>query len=244
MPAPDKLYNLFSRARGVISDMDGTLTQSSSYWVEIELRTLRSLGVSASREEIRRKRSELVGSQTQAFAAAFYKKTYGLAESVKEIEARIVAIALRIFGEKKVELTPGAWNFLTFLKESGLKTVLASAAPPEILTLVAHQYGLREYFGVFISAKEVGREKPRPDLFLRAAEAIEVEPAQCLVFEDSRWGIEAAKRAGMMSVQVGIDSGGSSPGEQLADVVLPHHFLDIDFQRLKHLFRQRRERKG
>jgi beta-phosphoglucomutase family hydrolase len=62
--------------------------------------------------------------------------------------------------------------------------------------------GLRECFDAVVGANDVENHKPAPDTFLRCAELIDVPPEKCVVFEDSDFGIEAAKRANMAYVDV------------------------------------------
>jgi beta-phosphoglucomutase family hydrolase len=71
----------------------------------------------------------------------------------------------------------------------------------EILTLC----GLDAYISVVVGADQVANPKPAPDTFLRCAQLLNVEPAQCVVFEDAQLGLEAAARAGMAAVNVQTD---------------------------------------
>jgi HAD superfamily hydrolase (TIGR01509 family) len=60
--------------------------------------------------------------------------------------------------------------------------------------------GLRKYVKYWLSGEQVLRSKPEPDIFLKVAEVLNVDPADCLVIEDSASGIKAAKRAGMKCI--------------------------------------------
>ncbi|MBI4603219.1 MAG: HAD family phosphatase [Planctomycetes bacterium] len=97
--------------------------------------------------------------------------------------------------EKGLKTIPGALDFVRAARERGLKTAVASASrTPE---LILDGVGVRALFHAVVGRTQVARSKPHPDLFLRAAEALEVEPSECLVVEDSAVGVEAARAAGM-----------------------------------------------
>ena len=79
---------------------------------------------------------------------------------------------------------------------------VASGSDRVIVERELTHLGLRDMFPVVVTASDVPRSKPFPDMFLLAAEKLGVAPEKCLVFEDGRNGIEAATRAGMASVYI------------------------------------------
>lgn len=79
---------------------------------------------------------------------------------------------------------------------------IASGGYREIVITTLRALDLEHYFDVIVGAEDVARGKPHPDPFLEAARRLHVEPADCLVFEDSPLGMEAAQRAGMLAVLV------------------------------------------
>jgi beta-phosphoglucomutase-like phosphatase (HAD superfamily) len=91
---------------------------------------------------------------------------------------------------------------------------VASSSPPERLRFKLELTGLYKRFaGRIFSAAEVANGKPAPDLFLHAARQMEVDPAACVVVEDSRYGVQAARAAEM---DVLAYAGGLTPGDVLA----------------------------
>lgn len=99
------------------------------------------------------------------------------------------------------DILPGILDFLTWLNEQGVKTAVASSSSTS--TGLAKRFDLNKYFGVFIDGNMKLPRKPAPDTFLLAAKMLGVEPKDCIVFEDSLAGIEAAVNAGMPVVAVG-----------------------------------------
>lgn len=83
-----------------------------------------------------------------------------------------------------------------------LPMAVASGGSRAIVTASLEATGLTTLFDAVVTIDDVGRSKPEPDLFLEAARRLGVSPSDCLVFEDTREGLEAAHRAGMRAVDV------------------------------------------
>lgn len=111
---------------------------------------------------------------------------------------------------------------------TGRPVAIASSAPRTVIDAALGATGLSATFRVVVSADEVEHGKPAPDVYLVAAERLGVDPATCLVVEDSYNGIHAARAAGMTTVLVPNASVPPAPGTQaLADVVLDR-LADLD----------------
>jgi beta-phosphoglucomutase len=102
------------------------------------------------------------------------------------------------------EILPGAAEYLQSLRKKGVKTALGSAS--KNAPLILERLGISELFDVVIDGNKVSRAKPDPEVFLRAADELEVPPTACVVFEDAEAGIEAALQAGMGTVGIGKPS--------------------------------------
>jgi beta-phosphoglucomutase len=100
-----------------------------------------------------------------------------------------------IAGRIESMLVPGLRDFLE--RHRDLPLAVATNAEPENVAFVLDEAGLRPYFRVIVDGHQVNRPKPFPDVYLRAAELLGVEPAKCIVFEDSHSGVAAAVAAGM-----------------------------------------------
>ncbi|MFB7947648.1 HAD family hydrolase [Kitasatospora phosalacinea] len=107
----------------------------------------------------------------------------------------------RVFAAFADELKPvaGAEQLLGHLREHGVRYCVASSAHHSWIRTAHRLTGLSGYFTdeLLFSAQDVGVGKPAPDLFLHAARTMGVDPARCLVLEDSRNGVLAARAAGM-----------------------------------------------
>ncbi len=122
----------------------------------------------------------------------------------------------------------GAIDFLEAAQALGVKMAVATAAPVANMEFVLDGLDMRRFFAAITTAADVSHGKPNPEIFLKSAEKLGVEPKNCLVFEDAANGFEAAHRAGMKSI--GIATVNSIEGiVRLASVVEAHD----DFAELK-----------
>jgi beta-phosphoglucomutase len=96
---------------------------------------------------------------------------------------------------------PGAIDFLQQTHSKGILIALGSAS--KNAPMVLDKLGVTELFSAVIDGNNVLNGKPHPEVFLKGAEALGLEPSECLVFEDSIAGVQAAKQGGMASVGIG-----------------------------------------
>ncbi|WP_142533431.1 beta-phosphoglucomutase [Saccharicrinis carchari] len=99
------------------------------------------------------------------------------------------------------EILPGTKAFLDTLKEEGVRIALGSASKNAMTIL--ERLKLTNYFEAIIDGTKVSKAKPDPEVFLKAAEALGVQPDNCVVFEDAEAGVEAALSGGMKCVGIG-----------------------------------------
>ena len=179
------------RFKAIIFDCDGVLVDSEKLALEVELEVLAELGLTFERDDYVLR---FMGLSTDAFHAAIdaeAKSRLGrsIAADVRGSE-RLRQVMIAHLTE-----VPGALQAVAALK---LPKAIASSGSRQGLERKLKQTGLWEYFAPHVySADHVTHAKPAPDLFLHAAEALEVAPADCLVLEDSMNGVTGAKAAGM-----------------------------------------------
>ncbi len=99
------------------------------------------------------------------------------------------------------EILPGVVDFLGQLKKAGYKIALGSASKNAEIILA--KTGLTEWFDLIVDGNMVTKSKPDPEVFLKGAMGLGVEPAACVVFEDAQAGIEAAKAGDMRAIGIG-----------------------------------------
>lgn len=103
---------------------------------------------------------------------------------------------------ENIEALPGAIELLSLLREHGIKSAIASSAPPENVKIILDGLNIEHYFDAIACGREVTEGKPSPQIFLLAAEKLKVEPFGCIVIEDAVAGVVGAKRAGMKCIAV------------------------------------------
>lgn len=125
------------------------------------------------------------------------KEMFGLDAPVEEMTIKRENMILDIMGKEDIKPVSGIPEFLRSIKEKGLTTAVASSSDYKLINLILDRLKIAKYFDSVTSGSDVKRGKPSPDVFLLAAERIGIEPAECLVVEDSENGVKAAKAAGM-----------------------------------------------
>jgi HAD superfamily hydrolase (TIGR01509 family) len=108
----------------------------------------------------------------------------------------------RLVRERGVTALPGVIAWLEALEQAGVPCGIGSSTPRANIELSLSFLGCERFFRTVVSAEDVTRGKPAPDVFLTVAERIGVPPERCVVFEDALVGLEAAKNAGMRRVAV------------------------------------------
>ncbi|QES90396.1 beta-phosphoglucomutase [Rhizosphaericola mali] len=128
---------------------------------------------------------------------------------------------------KPGEELPGAKEFLQKIREAGYKTALGSAS--KNAGIILNNLGITNLFDAIIDGNSVTHSKPDPEVFLKGAEAVGVQPNESVVFEDAVAGIEAAIAGGMYSVGIGQPEVLTK-----ADIVVPGLY-DMSIEKLKSL---------
>jgi HAD superfamily hydrolase (TIGR01509 family) len=121
---------------------------------------------------------------------------------VRRIALRKEALYREIVGKWGIEPLPGVREWLEALRAAGVRCAIGSSTHRENIDLSLGIMGLNSFFTDIVSAEDVTRGKPDPEVFLVAAKKIDRGPARCVVFEDALVGIEAAHAGGMRVVGV------------------------------------------
>ncbi|HEX8663106.1 MAG TPA: HAD family hydrolase [Beijerinckiaceae bacterium] len=189
------------KAQLVIFDCDGVLVDSETLACGVEAQALTALGHPITGEEVARRYAGL----SDADMRREIEREIGRA--LPQDHAERCAAELEDAFRRELRPVAGMTAVVDAVAAAGLKRCVASSSAPERLRLALTVTGLWERFAPNVfSARMVARGKPAPDLFLFAAERMAVEPAACLVVEDSVPGVLAARAAGMTII--GFSGGG------------------------------------
>jgi HAD superfamily hydrolase (TIGR01509 family) len=175
----------------VIFDMDGVLVDSEPLGFEAMRQVMARHGVAYTEVD----NEQFLGVTTPE-SCRILKARHRLAPSAQELTRDYVE-RLLVLIEGRPRPMAGVPAVLATLHDAGYPMALASSAEPELIAANVEALGLGRYFKAVVSGAEVRRSKPAPDIFLEAARRLGVAPAVCLVVEDSRNGLLAAKAAGM-----------------------------------------------
>ena len=180
----------------VIFDMDGVIVDTEPIWESVRAGFAAGLGLTWEFEDRR-----LVAGVNSREWAAILRDRLGTEMPEDEIQRAIVDAVvgrLRSDGPPSIDGAVGAVRALA----GRYPSALASGAHPEVIAAVLDATGLADVFRAVISADEVERGKPQPDVFLEAARRLGVAPERCLVVEDSLFGVRDGRAAGMVAVLV------------------------------------------
>ncbi len=205
----------------VIFDCDGVLVDTERIAVRIDVAVLAQLGWPMSEAEVVER---FMGRSDEEMTVEIEKHLGRKLPATWEEPFRHL---YRQAFAAELEPVPGV---LEALDAIAVPTCVASSGTHEKMRFTLGLTGLYERFaGRIFSASEVARGKPAPDLFLHAARRMGVAPARCAVVEDSRYGVEAARAAGMRAFGY---AGGLAPKGSLAG---PHTIVFDDMRDLPRL---------
>ena len=184
----------------VIFDMDGVIFDTERLYIECckAVADKYNMGDDARVEALCYRCIGLTNVMTRRKILDAYGEDFPIDDYCRD-SSRIFA---ERFGDGKHMIKPGVHEIFAWLKQEGYRIALASSTRTDVLSGELDRAGLLQNFDVIVGGDQVTRSKPEPDIFLRAAELLEVRPEECIVIEDSFNGIRAASAAGMRPIMV------------------------------------------
>ncbi|MBD3420902.1 MAG: HAD-IA family hydrolase [Chitinivibrionales bacterium] len=213
---------------GAIFDWDGVIVDSSKYHKQ-------SWEVLAEEEN-------------QIVPAGFFKLAFGMKNEniipeilkwqvkpgdINRLSLRKEELYRTLMAEQGLQPLRGVTRFLTMLKRNGIPCAIGTSTHRSNVTGALEEFNMANNFEGMIGSEDVTEGKPDPQVFLKAAELLNIDPRNCIAFEDVPVGIEAARNAGMKAIAVTTTHVPSKLTE--ADLVVDQ--LDqLSLQRLQELF--------
>lgn len=196
--------------KAVIWDMDGVIADTAPFHFQAWQEVFHKRKIPYSREIFQQnfgKRNDII-----------VRSIVGEGYPESEMEAILVEKEglFRAKAAGKLKPIPGALELIDELRGYGVKMALGTSSPIENGQFVTRQLGIEDSFDAIVWGREVTEGKPSPQIFLLAAERLQVDPKNCVVIEDAVAGVAAAKRAGMKCLAVA----NSHPEEKLAEADL------------------------
>jgi HAD superfamily hydrolase (TIGR01549 family) len=203
----------------VIFDMDGVLIDSEPFHLVVNEKIFANLGINLSEDEYH----GFIGT-THKDMWTTIKNRYNLPQEVSELVNMQVSGNIDYIKNEEIELIKikGVTDLLSRISRENIKIGIASSSPTEVIDLVIKKLGISGYFSSIVGGEEIKRGKPAPDIFLKAAERLKKEPADCIVIEDSKNGTLAAKAAGMKCIGFKNPNSGNQNLEK-ADLIIDNY---------------------
>ena len=184
-------WNMLKNIKAVIFDLDGSLVDSMWMWKQIDIEYFAKYGL-----DMPDTLQKDIEGMSFTEVAHYFKTSFDFPVSEEEMKNEWNQMAWDKY-INEVPLKNGADKFLTFCKENNIALGIATSNSKELVTAVCKSLGIEKYFSCIMTACEVQKGKPAPDIYLAVAKKLNVLPEQCLVFEDIIPGIMAGKNAGM-----------------------------------------------
>jgi HAD superfamily hydrolase (TIGR01509 family) len=207
--------------QAVIFDLDGVLWDGEPLYHGAFNVVLKPWGYVVTPEEY----TQIIGSSVEA-AWAWVLGRFGITDPPDEFYRKYDEAVLELMREP-IRPLPGVKELIGALKARGIPLGLASASLRNWVDATIAGLNFNGHFLTTVSASEVENAKPAPDLYLRAAENLGVDPATCVAVEDTRTGVRSAKAAGMYTIQIRAASTALPPIDEADSVIETYADFDL-----------------
>jgi beta-phosphoglucomutase len=221
----EQLLIMSSSIQAVIWDLDGVIIDSADEHRQAWQRLAREEGITFTDADF----WATFGKRNDDIIATIWGPLPP--ERVQELANRKESYFRELIRKTAAPL-PGAMELMRWLHEAGFAQALASSTPIENIKLISDVLGLEKYLSVLVSGETVARGKPAPDIFLKAAEELGIEPIHCVVIEDAVAGVQAAHAAGMRCIAVAGNR--DLPGLREAELMV-RSLTEVDVERVRSL---------
>ncbi|MDP4878938.1 MAG: HAD-IA family hydrolase [Opitutales bacterium] len=188
------MENLHQQYDGLIFDMDGTLADTMPTHFEAWSRSMAQHGIDFPED-----RFYALGGVPANKIIDMLAKEQGKVVDADAIAEAKEELFLQLLGDVQPVIPVKA--IAEFHREH-IPMAVATGSPKWVAEKLLKALGIREWFGAVVGAECVPNPKPAPDVYLKAAELIGVDPKRCHAFEDTKLGMDAARNAGMAVVDI------------------------------------------
>jgi beta-phosphoglucomutase len=186
--------------KACIFDLDGVIVDTAIYHYKAWRRLANSLGFDFTEQQ-----NEQLKGVSRMRSLEIVLQAGGITKN--EVEKEQLATQKNTWYVEMInhitadEILPGAREFVQSCRDAGIKTALGSASKNSMTIL--EKLEIVNLFDAIIDGNKVTKAKPDPEVFLKGAEALGIDPQYCVVFEDAIAGVEAAKAGGMKAIGIG-----------------------------------------
>ena len=180
------------KIEAVIFDLDGTLIDSMGVWAEVDKEYLGKRGIPVPDDLVQ----DMKHGDIFIEVAKYFKRKFNLSDSIEEIMKEWTDM-VKVHYENNISLKLGAKELLEYLYAKNIKIGLGTSNSKYLAQAVLKSNNILKYFDVIVAGCQNIKGKPFPDIYLKVATALNVNPYNCIVIEDVYVGVKAAKNAGM-----------------------------------------------
>lgn len=185
------------KKEGVIFDIDGLLINSEPLWNKAATEIFRQYGILLTEQQY----ALTTGLRSKEFVAHWLYTHQIPSTEFDRAEQRIIDLAIRLI-DQEATVMPGVEHIFQFFLQKNFKIGLATSSPLQLIELIKDKLGIRNRIQASCSAQHLPYAKPHPQVYLDCASALHLSPLACICFEDSVYGMIAAKAARMTCVVV------------------------------------------
>lgn len=179
-----------------VFDMDGTLIDSIPWWDRLVPDFLNTFGIRATAEL-----NQEMAAMSMQESGIWLKEKFSLAEPAEEIVQELCTRIGKHYAED-IPLKPGVEEWLSYLKEHGVRMCVATASSAELGRPALVRNGILPYFDFMVDCGMVGVGKTSPAVYELAVEKFGASMSECVVVEDAAFALKTAKNAGFLTIGV------------------------------------------
>ena len=201
-----------NRFKAIIFDLDGTLIDSMQLWRRVDTEFLNSRGIQVPKDLF----DHLPHGNSFIQTATYFKNRFALPDSPESIMQEWTDMVGHHY-ESDIPLKPGVKSLIEELDKQGFIIGLGTSNSYELAEKSLKHNGIWHFFKTAVTGDEHLKGKPFPDIYLLAAQRLQIEPEECLVIEDTLTGVQAGKAAGM-TVYAIYDADSEEQHELIKDI--------------------------
>ncbi|MCH5321004.1 MAG: HAD family phosphatase [Eubacterium sp.] len=183
--------------KAVIFDMDGVLFDTERLGIEAWDYAGKKMNIEKTEDMV----FKALGMNVKT-VNKMLKEEYGKDFDIELFRKYCDEYVDEFISKNKVPVKKGLYNILNYLKENNFKTAIASSSNKNTILRNLKSADIIDFFDIIVSGDMVEKSKPEPDIYEKAAELLDLSPAECYAIEDSRNGLLSAQGAGCKTIMV------------------------------------------